>query len=472
MNEFYNKSNIELLQNYANKVLQKKYNTSLDSYDPNLLKQIITEQQNNIVTQPLIEKNKIILFHIVKKIEQINIQSNLQEQREKTNTEREQLLMQRNYQVPENNQNSQPRQYPSEVSSIQSQPLQQQETDTLQSFNYSDLISEDKPKNINFTINIDDTSFEDTEQGYSNILQQRKREEEIIYKKQEHQKENNKEIKSWLNQESIKTNTQLKTSNNNTPYQIPNNYQPSYQSIFLKINNIENNSILVEEHQLNSVKTIQLQKIILSNKGSKHVSLFETIYTYVKDYPYIKLEIYVNNTLQQEINCFQERICKNQVIFSNNEIIAIQEGISKFEIKIFSPQHEPINVENLLHHTTNYSGTTFSKLRKKQNWEFPKFKELLTMDMKYISYDNNIYDIQIKDKIRIDTSNDLFEVKGILQINESEDVININHNNKNKNKNKNNGNTILIETSEPIQENSQIYNESQIPKLFVEITKM
>ena len=90
------------------------------------------------------------------------------------------------------------------------------------------------------------------------------------------------------------------------------------------------------------------------------------------------------------------------------------------------------------------------------------------MDMKYISYDNNIYDIQIKDKVRIDMSKDFFEVKGILQISESEDVIDINHNNKNKN----NGNTILIETSEPIQENSQIYIESHKPKLYVEITKM
>lgn len=461
MNEFYEKSNIELLQNYANKVLQKKYNTSLGSYDPNLLRQIITEQQNNIVTQPLIEKNKIILFHIVKKIEQMNNQTNLQKQKENTDTEREQLLMQRNYQVPENNQNPQHRQ--------QHQVQQQQETVTPQSFNYNDLISQDKPKNINFTINIDDTSFEDTEQGYSNILQQRKREEEIIYKKQEHQKEHNKEIKTWLNQTNTQTNDmQINNSNNNTLSQIPNNYQTSSQSIFLKINNIENNTLLVEEHQLDSVKTIQFQKIILSNKGSKHISLFETNYTYVKDYPYITLQIYVNNTLQQEISCFQERVCKNQVIFSNNEIITIQEGISKFEIKVFSPQHEPINVETLLHHTTNYSGTTFSKLRKKQNWEFPKFKELLTMDMKYISYDNNIHDIQVKDKVRIDMSNDLFEVKGILQINESEDVIDINHNNKNKN----NGNTILIETSEPIQENSKIYIESQIPKLYVEITKM
>ena len=101
MNEFYERSNIELLQNYANKVLQKKYNTTLRSYDPELLKQIITEQQNNIVTQPLVEKNKIILFHIVKKIEQINHQTNLQKQKENTNDEREQLLMQRNYQVPE-----------------------------------------------------------------------------------------------------------------------------------------------------------------------------------------------------------------------------------------------------------------------------------------------------------------------------------------------------------------------------------
>jgi hypothetical protein len=441
MNEFYEKSNIELLQNYANKVLQKKYNT---------------EQQNNIVTQPLIEKNKIILFHIVKKIEQMNNQSNLQKQKDNANNEVEELLMQRNYQVPENNQN------------LQHQQVQLQETDPHQSFNYNDLISQDKPKNINFTINIDDTSFEDTEHGYSNILQQRKREEEIIYKKQKHEKENNNEIKTWLNQESTKTNTQFNNSNNNTLSQMPNNYQTSSQSIFLKINNIENNALLVETHQLDSVKTIQFQKIILSNKGSKHISLFETNYTYIKDYPYITLEIYVNNTLQQEINCFQERVCKNQVIFSNNEIITIQEGISKFEIKVFSPQHEPINVEHLLQHTTNYSGTTFSKLRKKQNWEFPKFKELLTMDMKYISYDNNIYDIQIKDKVRIDMSKDFFEVKGILQISESEDVIDINHNNKNKN----NGNTILIETSEPIQENSQIYIESHKPKLYVEITKM
>ena len=88
--------------------------------------------------------------------------------------------------------------------------------------------------------------------------------------------------------------------------------------------------------------------------------------------------------------------------------------------------------------------------------------------MKYISYDSNIYDIQIKDKVRIDRSSDSFEVKGILQINEDEDVIEINHNSKNKN----NGNTILIETSEPIQENSQIYIESQTPKLYVEISKM
>ena len=42
MNEFYEKSNIELLENYANKVLQKKYNTTLKSYDANLLRQIIT----------------------------------------------------------------------------------------------------------------------------------------------------------------------------------------------------------------------------------------------------------------------------------------------------------------------------------------------------------------------------------------------------------------------------------------------
>ena len=90
------------------------------------------------------------------------------------------------------------------------------------------------------------------------------------------------------------------------------------------------------------------------------------------------------------------------------------------------------------------------------------------MDMKYISYDTNIYDIQIKDKVRIDRSSDSFEVKGILQINEDEDVIEINHNSKNKN----NGNTILIETSDPIQENSQIYIESQTPKLYVEISKM
>ena len=70
--------------------------------------------------------------------------------------------------------------------------------------------------------------------------------------------------------------------------------------------------------------------------------------------------------------------------------------------------------------------------------------------------------------MRINNSNDFFEVKGILHISENEDVIDIHHNNKNKN----NGNTILIETSEPIQENSQIYIESQIPKLYVEITKM
>ena len=466
MNEFYERSNIELLQNYANKVLQKKYNTTLRSYDPELLKQIITEQQNNIVTQPLVEKNKIILFHIVKKIEQINHQTNLQKQKENTNDEREQLLMQRNYQVPENMQQQ------SQVQQPQMQGQQQETGNTPQSFNYGDLISQDKPKNINFTINIDDTSFDDTEQGYSNILQQRKREEEIIYKKQQREKENNKEIKTWLNQENENANTQIKNTINNfsnqSSNQSPNNYQISTQSIFLKINNIEENSLLIEEHELDSLKTIQFQKIILGNKGSKHVSLFETNYTYVKDYPYITLEIYVNNTLTQKIDCFQERACKNQVIFSNNEIITIQEGISKFEIKIFSPQRESINVETLLQHTANYSGTTFSKLRKKQNWGFPKFKELLTMDMKYISYDSNIYDIQIKDKVRIDRSSDSFEVKGILQINEDEDVIEINHNSKNKN----NGNTILIETSEPIQENSQIYIESQTPKLYVEISKM
>lgn len=469
MNEFYEKSNIELLQNYANKVLQKKYNTTLKSYDANLLRQIITEQQNNIVTQPLIEKNKIILFHIVKKIEQMNNQTNFQSQKENTNNEREQLLMQRNYQVPENIQRPQTLQQQPDVS-MQTQLHLQEETDPQQSFSYSDLISQDKPKNINFTINIDDTSFEDTENGYSNILQQRKREEEIIYKKQKHEKENNKEIKTWLKQTNTQTNNiqNNNSNNNNISSQMPNKYQILSQSIFLKIDNITNNSLLMETHQLDSVKTIQFQKIIVSNKGSKHVSLFETNYTFIKDYPYITLEIYVNNTLQQEINCFQERVCKNQVIFSNNEIITIQEGISKFEIKVFSPIHEPINVETLLHHTSNYSGTTFSKLRKKQNWDFPKFKELLTMDMKYISYDNNIYDIQIKDKVRIDSSKDLFEVKGILHISESEDVIDIHHNNKNKN----NGNTILIETSEPIQENSQIYIESQTPKLYVEITKM
>ena len=470
MNDFFAKHNIELLQSYANKVLQKKYNTTLRSYNPELLQQIIEEQQNNIVTQPLIEKNKIILFHIVKRIEQmktqgVTTQGVTTQDNEMSDIQREQMLLQRNYQVPENIiKDDNTRHQLDNQTQIETTSLESiNQSNRSQTLDYNDLISQEKPKNINFTINIDDASFENTKHGYSNILEQRKREEEIIYKKQEQQKENNKKLKSWLNQDVTDVDSQLKV-NGIMINQQNNNTNNTTRDMFLKINSITENSIIIEEHPLNAIKTIKFQKIILYNKGSICDSLFEKIYNYVKDYPYIIIEIFINNTMKQEVTCFQERVCKNQVIFSNNEIITINEGIGKLEIKIFSHLHEPINVETRIEHLFIHTGTTFSKMRKRQKWEIPKFKELLTMDMKYISYDTKMYDIQIGDKIRIDTSNDLFQVKGILELEDSEDVITI------KNNSKENGNTILLETSEPVQENSQICIETHTPRLYIEIT--
>ena len=298
MTELFSSQNKTLLRTYLGKLIQTKFNKSLENYQnlDSLLQNSIKQVNESNPDKSIVEINKEILKVMFVKL------------REQENMEK---LLSRNYEkTPEisninqpNTSGQPPLQPPMEPLAIASDTLQNNGT----MIDYRNDFDSKPPSNVSFLDNSNE-NLPNANDVYDNIIQQRKREDENIYT---NQKKDSEEAMSWLNQNQTQNSQSNNESNNQTQgkHNSSIHSQKSNEERFILLeqgNTINNGFSFVKT--LGFIKSLTVENMILHEKIYKQDNIFGQQQTArLSDYPYIYVEVIINNVSVGKLTCFQTK---------------------------------------------------------------------------------------------------------------------------------------------------------------------
>jgi len=452
MTELFSSQNKALLRMYLGKLIKKKFNKTLENYQnlDSLLQNSIKQVNETIPDKSIVEINKEIL-----KITFVKL-------REQENMEK---LLSRNYEkTPEISNITQP----NSLGEIPLQaPLQQPmepltiTSDTLQNngtiLDYRNDLDSKPPGNVSFNDNSNE-NLPNANDVYDNILQQRKREDENIYS---NQKKDSEEAMSWLSQKQSQNNE----SNNQTQgkHGQSNHSQKINEERFILLeqgNTINNRFSFVKT--LGFIKSIKIENMILHEKIYKRDDIFGQQQTArLSDYPYIYVEVIINNVSMGKLPCFQTKQRNNKIFLSSCKRLNIDDLVTKIQFLFFNDVNEPLNIEYIVNVAQIHIGSTLTKTRKRLKQSPNEIKnDFLKMDYKYVVYQDDI--IEHQDKVRI--NDDIFDLLGLITIKEDQENMNIILNGKSTGKN-----TIVLKNMNTINEETKMELITQSPKVYLSI---
>ena len=473
MTELFSSDNKKILKTYLNKLTQQKFNKSLSSYQnlDSLLQSSIQQINDSNVNQTLVEANKKILsVMFVKLKEQENMEKLLSRNYEKT----PELQSQQSQQIQQHPSQSQQQLLSPMTSPSMESPLEPFAiaSDTLQpngsTIGYKNDLDSKPPSNVSFLDNSNE-NLPNASDVYDNIIQQRKREDENIYSTQ---KKDSEQAMSWLNQNQSQTQSQRQNQrqpNSNNIIQQGNNSSSSHSQ-----NSSEERFILLEQGEtlnngfsfvktLGFIKSIKLENMILHEKGYKTKDMFgQQQVAKLSDYPYIYVEILINNVSIGECLCFQVKQKNNKIFLSSNETLHVNDLVTKIEFRFFNDKREQLNIEYIVDISDIHIGSTLTKTRKRLfTGEYSILNsDHLKMDYKYIIYNDAI--LEHHDKIRI--NDDTFDLLGLIRIEEDDENLNIMFHEKQDSKN-----TFVIKNTNTIDENTKMEIITQLPKIYLQL---